>query len=102
MERHEKDNLKILKSIIHQDGYTNKLNNFPKSKLRKDELSNIQSLTNASNLHEVAKNIMSNQSNDEWYLKGKDSLKRGSPTSAHLIWLQCQNSSHLDLKSISI
>ena len=52
------------------------------------------------NLHEVAKNIMSNQSNDEWYLKGKDSLKRGSPTSAHLIWLQCQNSSHLDLKKV--
>ena len=85
--------------MISLESISNKLNNFPKSKL-KDELSNIQSLTNASNLHEVAKNIMSNQSNDEWYLKGKDSLKRGSPTSAHLIWLQCQNSSHLDLKKV--
>ena len=94
----KKDNLKILKSIVHQDGYTNKLNNFPKSKL-KDELSNIQSLTNASNLHEVAKNIMSNQSNDEWYLKGKDSLREGV-LHLHLIWLQCQNSSHLDLKKV--
>jgi len=95
----KKDNLKILKSIVHQDGYTNKLNNFPKSKL-KDELSNIQSLANASNLIEVAENILSNPTKDEWYLKGKDSLKRGSPTSAHLIWLQCQNSSHLDLKEV--
>ena len=63
-------------------------------------MSNIQSLTNASNLIEVSENILSNPSKDEWYLKGKESLKKGSPTSAHLIWLQCQNSSHLDLKEV--
>ena len=95
----KKDNIKILNSIVHQDGYTNKLNNFPNSKL-KEELSNIQSLTNASNISEVAKNILSNPSKDGWYSKGKESLLRGSPTSAHLIWLQCQSSSFLNLKEV--
>ena len=48
----------------------------------------------------VFENIMNNASADEWYEKGKESLKRGSPMSAHLIWLQCLNSPNLSLKEV--
>ena len=70
-----------------------------KSKI-KEELSTIQKLTKGDNLVTVVKNIFSYDTEDEWYAKGKQTIKNGSPTSAHLIWLQCQNSPKLNLKEV--
>ena len=73
--------------------------NFSASKV-KEELKTIQSMTREDSLLGVFENIMNNASADEWYEKGKESLKRGSPMSAHLIWLQCLNSPNLSLKEV--
>ena len=43
---------------------------------------------------------MSYTEDDEWFKKGQESLIKGSPTSAHLIWLQHLKSSSLNLKEV--
>ena len=43
------------------------------------ELDNIQSLTNEQELSKVCANILLNPTDDDWYLRGKDSLEKGSP-----------------------
>ena len=44
--------------------------------------------------------LMSYTEDDEWFKKGQESLIKGSPTSAHLIWLQHLKSSSLNLKEV--
>ena len=92
-------NLVLLDSLIKNNQYSEKVANFSASKV-KEELKTIQSMTREDNLLGVFENIMNNASADEWYEKGKESLKRGSQMSAHLIWLQCLNSSNLSLKEV--
>ena len=93
------ENLSIIDSLVNNHSYTNKIKDLPESKIMK-ELDNIQSLTNEQDLSKVCANILLNPTDDDWYLRGKDSLEKGSPTSAHLIWLQCLNSSYLNLKEV--
>ena len=93
------ENLSIIDSLVNNHSYTNKIKDLPVSKIMK-ELDNIQSLTNEQELSKVCANILLNPTDDDWYLRGKDSLEKGSPTSAHLIWLQCLNSSYLNLKEV--
>ena len=92
-------NFAILDSLINKNSYSEKVANFPTSKV-KEELDTIQSMTREDNLMMVVENIINNKSEDEWYKKGIESLKKGSPTSAHLIWLQCLNSADLSLKEV--
>lgn len=92
-------NLVLLDSLIKNNQYSEKVANFSASKV-KEELKTIQSMTREDSLLGVFENIMNNASADEWYEKGKESLKRGSPMSAHLIWLQCLNSPNLSLKEV--
>ncbi len=93
------ENIKLLDSLINQKKYLTNTQSFPKSKI-KEELSTIQKLTKGDDLVTVVKNIFSYDTEDEWYAKGKQTIKNGSPTSAHLIWLQCQNSPKLNLKEV--
>jgi enoyl-CoA hydratase/carnithine racemase len=92
-------NFAILDSLINKNSYSEKVANFPTSKV-KEELDTIQSMTREDNLMMVVENIINNKSEDEWFTRGKESLKKGSPTSAHLIWLQHLNSSSLSLKEV--
>ena len=93
------DNIKLLDSVINQKKYSVGIRDIPESKIEK-ELIKIQKLTKGSNLVSVVADILSNSSEDDWYRKGKQSLQNGSPTSAHLIWLQCENSLKLNLKEV--
>ena len=93
------ENIAIIDSIVKNNSYTDKIKEFPESKIMK-ELDKIQSLTDEKELSKVCSNILLNQTDDDWYLRGKNSLQKGSPTSAHLIWLQCLNSSNLNLKEV--
>ena len=93
------ENLTLLDSLLKSSSYLRKAETFPASKIEK-ELEKIQAMTNEDNLMKVVDNIMSNAIEDEWFKKGKESLKKGSPTSAHLIWLQHLNSSNLSLKEV--
>ena len=93
------DNIKLLDSVINQKKYSVGIRNIPESKIEK-ELIKIQKLTEGENLESVVADILSNSSEDDWYRKGKQSLQNGSPTSAHLIWLQCENSLKLNLKEV--
>ena len=85
---------KNISDINHFD-----FNTFPSSKIE-FELDKIQSITNEENLSEVVDNIMGHTEDDEWFKKGQESLIKGSPTSAHLIWLQHLKSSSLNLKEV--
>ena len=93
------ENLNLLGSLINSNFYKENTKGFASSKV-KEELEMIQSMTNEDDLVKVVENIMNNSIEDEWYKKGKESLKRGSPTSAHLIWLQCLNSLNFSLKKV--
>ena len=93
------ENLALLDPILKRSSYLKEVENFPFSKVE-GELEKIQSMTNEDNLIRIIDNIMSNSTEDEWFKKGKESLMKGSPTSAHLIWLQHLNSSSLSLKEV--
>ena len=92
-------NLTLLDSILKSSSYLEELETFPSSKIE-GELEKIQSMTNEDNLTSVVDNILSHATEDEWFQRGKESLMKGSPTSAHLIWLQHLNSSNLNLKEV--
>ena len=93
------ENLALLDSILKRSSYLKEVENFPSSKVE-GELEKIQSMTNEDNLIKIVENIMSHATEDEWFTRGKESLMKGSPTSAHLIWLQHLNSSNLSLKEV--
>jgi enoyl-CoA hydratase/carnithine racemase len=92
-------NLALLDSILDNSSYLKEVESFPSSKIE-SELDKIQSITNEENLFAVVDNIMSYTEDDEWFKKGQESLIKGSPTSAHLIWLQHLKSSSLNLKEV--
>ena len=94
-----KQNLTLLDSILNSSSYLKGVESFPVSKIE-GELDKIQSMTNEEDLFGVIDNIMSHTEDDEWFKKGQESLIKGSPTSAHLIWLQHLKSSSLNLKEV--
>ena len=93
------ENLALLDPILKRSSYLKEVENFPSSKVE-GELEKIQSMTNEDNLIKIVDNIMGHTIEDEWFTRGKESLMKGSPTSAHLIWLQHLNSSNLSLKEV--
>ena len=94
-----KQNLTLLDSILNSSSYLKGVESFPVSKIE-GELDKIQSMTNEEDLFGVIDNIMSHTEDDEWFKKGQESLIKGSPTSAHLIWLQHLKASSLNLKEV--
>ena len=50
--------------------------------------------------YKVVNNILELETDDEWFIRGVEGLKRGSPTSAFLIWEQCSRSGSLSLEEV--
>lgn len=94
-----KENHGLLDSLLNKKEFKANLVDLKESKIEK-ELSTIQSLTNERDLVGVVDKILSYSTDDQWFLKGKGVIQNGCPTTAHLIWLQNEKSSQLDLKEV--
>ena len=93
-------NKKLIQSSINEYSNEDYLQvGLPETKLE-PRIDLVQKVTNANSLLEVVNNIENLETKDNWFLKGKEGLKKGSPTSAYLIWEQCQRSGHLSLEEV--
>ena len=72
---------------------------FPESQLE-SRLESVQALMSADNLIDVTKNILTNSTQDEWFKRGIKGLANGCPTSAHIIWEQCNFEKSKNLKEV--
>ncbi|HIA42792.1 MAG TPA: enoyl-CoA hydratase/isomerase family protein [Gammaproteobacteria bacterium] len=72
---------------------------FPESQLE-SRLESVQALMSADNLIDVTKNILTNSTQDEWFKRGIKGLVNGCPTSAHIIWEQCNFEKSKNLKEV--
>ena len=72
---------------------------FPESQLE-SRLESVQALMSADNLVDISKNIMTNSTPDEWFKRGIKGLVNGCPTSAHIIWEQCNFEKSKNLKEV--
>ena len=72
---------------------------FPESQLE-SRLESVQALMNADNLVDITKNILTNSTPDEWFKRGIKGLVNGCPTSAHIIWEQCNFEKSKNLKEV--
>ena len=72
---------------------------FPESQLE-SRLESVQALMSADNLVDISKNIMTNSTPDEWFKRGIKGLVNGCPTSAHIIWEQCNFENSKNLKEV--
>ena len=72
---------------------------FPESQLE-SRLESVQALMSADNLVDISKNIMTNSTPDEWFKRGIKGLVNGCPTSAHIIWEQCNFDKSKNLKEV--
>ena len=72
---------------------------FPEPQLE-SRLKLVQTLTNENTLEEVTKNILTNSSEDKWFRNGINGLQNGCPTSAYIIWEQCNFKKSTDLKEV--
>jgi hypothetical protein len=66
----------------------------------KPRLKQIESLMDGSSLQEVSNNLLNVKTDDSWLQKAARGLKRGSPTSAFIIWDQCVRAEELNLKGV--
>jgi len=96
----EQENNKLIQSVIckHSKEETNKAD-LPKDSL-KSRIDLIQNITDEDSLIKVVNNILELETDDEWFIRGIKGLKRGSPTSAFLIWEQCSRSGNLTLEEV--
>jgi enoyl-CoA hydratase/carnithine racemase len=62
-------------------------------------LEEIKKITKGGSMKEITENIL-NLQGDEWLVKGAERFKKGCPTSALIIWEQCNNYSDLTLKEV--
>ncbi len=94
------ENNKLIQSVIskYSKEETYKVG-LPKDNL-KSRIDLIQNITNEDSLIKVVNNILELETNDEWFIRGIEGLKRGSPTSAFLIWEQCSRSGSLSLEEV--
>ena len=96
----KQENNKLIQSVISkcskEETYKAGL---PKDNL-KSRIDLIQNITNESSLIKVVNNILELETSDEWFTRGIEGLKRGSPTSAFLIWEQCRRSGNLSLEQV--
>ena len=74
------ENIKLLDSLINQK-ILNKHSEFSKKQNKRGTFNNSK-FTKGDNLVTVVKNIFSYDTEDEWYAKGKQTIKNGSPTFA--------------------
>ena len=72
---------------------------FPESQLE-SRLESVQALMSADNLVDISKNILTNSTPDEWFKRGIKGLGKGCPTSAHIIWEQCNFEKSKNLKEV--
>ena len=72
---------------------------FPESQLE-SRLESVQALMSEDNLIDVTKNILTNSTQDEWFKRGIKGLANGCPTSAHIIWEQCNFEKSKNLKEV--
>ena len=72
---------------------------FPEPQLE-SRLQLVQTLTNENTLEEVTKNILTNSSEDKWFRNGINGLQNGCPTSAYIIWEQCNFEKSTNLKEV--
>jgi enoyl-CoA hydratase/carnithine racemase len=72
---------------------------FPESQLE-SRLESVQALMSEDNLIDVTKNILTNSTQDEWFKRGIKGLVNGCPTSAHIIWEQCNFEKSKNLKEV--
>ncbi len=72
---------------------------FPESQLE-SRLESVQALMSADNLVDITKNILTNSTPDEWFKRGIKGLVNGCPTSAHIIWEQCNFEKSKNLKEV--
>ena len=72
---------------------------FPESQLE-SRLESVQALMSADNLVDTSKNILTNSTPDEWFKRGIKGLVNGCPTSAHIIWEQCNFEKSKNLKEV--
>ena len=72
---------------------------FPEPQLE-SRLKLVQTLTNENTLEEVTKSILTNSSEDKWFRNGINGLQNGCPTSAYIIWEQCNFKKSTDLKEV--
>jgi enoyl-CoA hydratase/carnithine racemase len=72
---------------------------FPESQLE-SRLESVQALMSADNLIDVTKNILTNSTQDEWFKRGIKGLVNGCPTSAYIIWEQCNFENSKNLKEV--
>jgi enoyl-CoA hydratase/carnithine racemase len=72
---------------------------FPESQLE-SRLESVQALMSADNLVDISKNILTNSTPDEWFKRGIKGLVNGCPTSAHIIWEQCNFEKSKNLKEV--
>ena len=96
----ELENIKLIQSLIskYSKEETCKVG-LPKDNL-KSRIDLIQNITNEDSLIKVVNNILELETDDEWFIRGVEGLKRGSPTSAFLIWEQCSRSGSLSLEEV--
>ena len=95
-----RENNKLIQSVIskYSKEETYKVG-LPKDNL-KSRIDLIQNITNEDSLIKVVNNILELETDDEWFIRGIGGLKRGSPTSAFLIWEQCSRSGKLTLEEV--
>ncbi len=94
------ENNKLIHSVISKYPKEETYNvGLPKDSL-KSRIDLIQNITNEDSLIKVVNNILELETNDEWFIRGIEGLKRGSPTSAFLIWEQCSRSGSLSLEEV--
>ena len=72
---------------------------FPESQLE-SRLESVQALMSEDNLIDVTKNILTSSTQDEWFKRGIKGLVNGCPTSAHIIWEQCNFEKSKNLKEV--
>jgi enoyl-CoA hydratase/carnithine racemase len=93
-------NIEILDLFIKDfEKETRSNKGFPEPQLE-SRLRLVQTLTNENTLVEVTKNILTNSSEDKWFENGIKGLQNGCPTSAYIIWEQCNFEKSIDLKEV--
>lgn len=75
------------------------LENLPASAVR-NHYDLIQQVTDGDNLTEIAEKIFAIESDDKWLQKAVSGLKKGCPTTAHLVYQQLKRGKKLSLEGV--
>jgi enoyl-CoA hydratase/carnithine racemase len=92
----EHDPAGIVSKVLR--GFEN-LSQLPESEVRK-HYDLIQQVTDGDNLPEIANKILAIDSEDKWLQRAANGLKKGCPTTAHLVYQQLKRGSKLSLEAV--